>query len=114
MSTSSPAIKALRAAGERGDADAIAELLAQDVVFHSPLTSRVRFEGRDEVVALHRDIFSVLENIDTTEPLVLGDTQAFIFRAQVRGTELEVMNVVRVNEQGQIVEITIFGRRFRG
>jgi hypothetical protein len=74
----------------------------------------VRFEGRDEVVALHRDIFAVLENIDTTEPLVLGDTQAFIFRAQVRGTELEVMNVVRVNEQGQIVEITIFGRPLPG
>ena len=55
------AIAALRAAGERGDANAVAELLAPDVVFHSPLTTRARFEGREEVAALHRDIFAVLE-----------------------------------------------------
>lgn len=110
MSVSAPAIKALRDAGERGDADAIAELLAPDVVFHSPLTSRVRFEGRDEIVALHRDIFAVLEDIETSEPLALGDTEAFSFRARIRGEELEVMNVVRVNEQGLIVDIKIFAR----
>ena len=110
MSVSAPAIKALREAGERVDAEAVAELLAPDVVFHSPLTSRVRFEGRDEVVALHRDIFAVLEDIETTEPLTLGDTEAFSFRARIRGEEIEVMNVVQVNEQGEIVDIKIFGR----
>jgi len=110
MSVSAPAIKALREAGERVDAEAVAELLAPDVVFHSPLTSRVRFEGRDEVVSLHRDIFAVLEDIETTEPLTLGDTEAFSFRARIRGEEIEVMNVVQVNEQGQIVDIKIFGR----
>ena len=114
MSVSAPAIKALRAAGERGDADAVAELLAPDVVFHSPLTSRVRFEGRAEVVALHRDIFAVLEGIETTDPLTLGDTEAFSFRARIRGEELEVMNVVRCNELGQIVEIKIFARPLPG
>jgi hypothetical protein len=114
MSVSAPAIKALRAAGERGDADAIAELLAPDVVFNSPLTTRVRFEGKEEVVALYRDIFAVLEEIETTEPLTLGDTQAFIFRARVRGAEFEAMNVVRVNDDGQIIEFTIFARPLPG
>jgi ketosteroid isomerase-like protein len=114
MSVSAPAVKALRAAGERRDADAIAELLAPDVVFHSPLTTRVRFEGKEEVVALYRDIFAVLEDIDTTEPLALGDTEAFTFRARVRGAEFEAMNVVRVNEHGQIVEFTIFARPLPG
>jgi len=114
MSVSVPAITALRAAGERADASAVADLLAPDVVFHSPLTSRLRFEGKDEVAALHRDIFAVLENIDTSEPLTLGDTQAFTFRAQVRGSELEVMNLVRCNEVGQIAEITIFARPLPG
>ena len=114
MTTSGLAIKALRAAGERGDADALAELLAPDVVFHSPLTARVRFEGRDEVVALHRDIFAVLEDIATTDPLVLGDAGSFSFRARVRGVELEAMNLVRVNEQGQIVELKVFVRPLPG
>jgi ketosteroid isomerase-like protein len=110
----STAITALRTAGERGDADAVAELLAPDIVFHSPMTERIRFEGKDEVAALHRDIFAVLEDIDTTEPLVLGDTQAFSFRARVRGVELEAMNVVRCNESGQIVELTVFVRPLPG
>jgi hypothetical protein len=104
------AITALRAAGESGDADAVAELLAPDVVFHSPMTTRVRFEGKDEVAALHRDIFAVLEDIDTTEPLMLGDTGSFTFRTRVRGVDLEAMNLVRVDEQGQIAECTIFIR----
>jgi hypothetical protein len=107
-------ISALRAAGERGDANAVAELLAPDVVFHSPMTDLVRFEGQEEVAALHRDIFAVLEDIDTTEPLALGDTRAFSFHARVRGVELEAMNLVRCNEQGQIVEFRVFVRPLPG
>jgi hypothetical protein len=106
----STAINALRAAGERGDADAVAELLAPDVVFHSPMSERILFEGKAEVTALHRDIFAVLEGIETTEPLGLGDTRSFSFRARVRGVELEASNLVRFNEQGQIVECTVFVR----
>lgn len=109
-SPASVAIAALRAAGENRDADAVAELLAPDVVFHSPLTARVRFEGKEEVTALYRDIFAVLEDLKTTEPLALGDARAFSFRARVRGVELEAMNLVRCNEQGQITEFTVFAR----
>jgi hypothetical protein len=108
------AIKALRAAGESGDADAVAALLAPNVVFHSPMTERIRFEGKDEVAALHRDIFAVLEDIDTNEPLILGDAGAFSFRARVRGVELEAMNLIRLNDQSQIVEYTVFIRPLPG
>jgi len=115
--TTSPvtaAITALRVAGERGDADAVAELLAPDVVFHSPISARIRFVGREDVTALHRDIFAVLENIETTESLTHGDTGSFSFRARVRGVALEAMNLVRVNEQGQIVECTVYARPLPG
>jgi hypothetical protein len=108
------AITALRAAGESGDADAVAELLAPDVVFHSPFTARLQFEGKEEVAALHRDIFAVLDDIDTTEPLALGDTGSFTFRARVRGVELEAITLVRFNEQGKIVEFKVFVRPLPG
>jgi hypothetical protein len=110
----STAINALRAAGESGDADAVSELLAPDVVFHSPMSATKLFEGREEVTALHRDIFAVLEDIDTTEPLVRDDTGAFSFRARVRGVEHEAMNLVRVNGQAQIAEYTVFVRPLPG
>ncbi|KUH81000.1 MULTISPECIES: nuclear transport factor 2 family protein [unclassified Mycobacterium] len=104
------AITALRAAAENGDPEAVADLLAPDVVFHSPLTSRIRFEGKDEVVALHRDIFAVLDDLGTGEALTLGDTGSFPFTGRVRGQKLEAMNVVRVNEDGLIAEFTVFAR----
>jgi hypothetical protein len=110
----STTIAALRAAGERGDADAVAELLAPDVVFHSPLTTRVRFEGKEEVTALHRDIFAVLQDLTTTEPLALGDTRSFRFSARVRGVPLEAITLVRCDGQGQIAEFTIFARPLPG
>ena len=85
-----------------------------DVVFHSPMTERVVFEGKDEVLALHRDIFAVLDDIGTTEPLVVGDSGSFSFHARVRGVELEAMNLVRCSEQGQIVECKVFVRPLPG
>ncbi|GAA1604317.1 MULTISPECIES: nuclear transport factor 2 family protein [Kribbella] len=110
MENPTAAVEVLRQAGERGDADAVGAVLADDVVFHSPLTDRLTFQGRDEVVALHRDIFAVLEDLHTGEPLTRGDTQAFSFRAQVRGVELEAMNLVRCDEHGKIAELTVFIR----
>jgi hypothetical protein len=123
MSASSPAassspvetaITALRAASENGDGDAVAELLAPEVVFHSPMTTRIRFEGKEEVAALHRDIFAVLEDLDTTEPLALGDMRSFSFRARVRGEELEAVTLLRFNEQAQIIEFKVFVRPLPG
>lgn len=103
-------VDALRVAAERGDGDAVANLLAPDVVFHSPMTSRVAFTGRAEVAALHRDIFAVLDDLRTTEPLALGNTRSFTFRATVRGVELDAVNLVTCDSQGKITEMTIFVR----
>lgn len=109
------AVTALRSAGEDGDADAVAAVLAPDVVFHSPFTQRLPFAGRDEVTALHRDIFAVLTNLKTTEPLALGaDTRSFTFHAGVRGVELEALLLLRFNEKAQIVDYKIFIRPIPG
>jgi SnoaL-like domain len=110
VSPVSAAIAAYRAAGERGDADAISALLAPDVVLHSPLTERVRFAGRDEVTAMHRDIFAVLEELETGEPLARDDTRSFTFRARVRGLELNAMVLAEFNEDARIADLTLFGR----
>jgi hypothetical protein len=99
-----------RAAGERGDADALAVLLAPDVVFRSPMTDRVRFEGRAEVAELHRDIFAILDGLQTTEPLALGNARSFSFTARIRGVELEAHVVLHLNDDDLIDDITVFIR----
>lgn len=103
-------IAALRVAAENADAGALAPILAFDVVFRTPLTSRIRFEGSAEVIALHHDIFAVIKDLSTTEPLTRGDTGVFTFSGHVRGLQLDAVNQVRVNDQGKIAEVTIFAR----
>jgi hypothetical protein len=110
VTPASTAISAYRAAAEGADADAVADLLAPDVVFHSPLTARVRFAGREEVAALHRDIFAILEDLKTSEPLSLDDTRSFTFRARVRGVPLEAVVLAHLDNGARIDEVTIFGR----
>ncbi len=77
---------------------------------HREYGSRARTRSQH----LHRDIFAVLEDLDTTEPLSLGDTRSFTFSAHVRGVELEAVVLARFNEQGQIVELKILGRPLPG
>ena len=107
-------IDALRTAGEEGNADAVAELLAPDVVLHSPMSATKVFSGREAVTALHRDIFAILDDVVTSASLVRGDTGVFAFRAQVRGVEIEAMSQVRVDKEGQILDYTIFVRPLPG
>lgn len=103
-------IAAYRAAAERGDADAVAPLLAEDVAFHSPMTDRMTFTGRAEVTELHRDIFAVLEDLTTSEPLVRENVRSWSFRARVRGVDLSAHVVASVNASGLVEEVTIFVR----
>ncbi len=110
VSPVSASIEAYRAAGERGDAEAVGALLARDVELHSPLTERVRFAGRDEVTAMHRDIFAVFEELETGEPLARDDTRSFTFSARVRGVELNAVVLAEFNEDAQIADLTLFGR----
>lgn len=109
-SPASATIAAFRAAADRGDADAVAALLAPGVVFHSPLTDRVRFEGGEEVAALHRDIFAVLDELRTSDPLPRGDTFAPPFTARVRGVEMKAVILVRLDGRGQIEDLEVYGR----
>ena len=59
---------------------------------------------------MHRDIFAVLEGLETGEPLVRGDKRAFTFRARVRGVEFNAMILAEFNGDAQIADLTLFAR----
>lgn len=103
-------INALRLADREGDVEALGELLAPDVVFRSPLVSTIRFEGREEVMALHRDVFVVLKDRDAAEPLVNDTMACFNFHARVHGADLDGIVYATFNEHGKIIELKVFGR----
>jgi SnoaL-like protein len=98
-----------RAAVERGDIDALGELLAPEVVFHSPVTFHP-FVGRETVRSLLGEVALVFEDFRYTRELGGEGTHALIFAARVGDRELEGLDLLRFDERGLIADFTVMLR----
>jgi hypothetical protein len=98
-----------RLAVERRDLEAAAELFAEDIVFHSPVTFHP-FVGRDTVTRLLGEVVQVFEDFRYTDELVTEGAHALIFRASVADKEIEGVDLLRMNEQGKIADFTVMLR----
>jgi hypothetical protein len=85
------------------DADTLQAMLAEGVVFHSPVQT---YRGRDQVVHLLTIIGTVLDAADVTREL---DGVTF-FAAYVEEHPVDGVLVQRVDEHGRITEITLMLR----
>lgn len=99
-----------RTAGERGDAEGATACLAPDVEFVSPLTERFRFRGRDQVRDLLEVAFTAIEDIRFHTQVGDEATYALFYRARIGAQNLEEAQLLRLDEQGHIRELTLFGR----
>jgi hypothetical protein len=104
---------AFRAAVESRDMEAIPELLAPDIAFHSPVTFHP-FIGRDTVVGLLRLVGQTFEDFRYTDELASDRAHALIFRAAVEGKELEGIDLLRFDEDGLISDFTVMLRPLSG
>jgi hypothetical protein len=105
---------AFRAAVERSDLEAVRELLAPDIVFHSPVTFHP-FIGRDTVAQLLALVADTFEDFRYTDELIAGDgAHALIFRAGIGGKDLEGVDLLRFDQQGLIVDFTVMLRPLSG
>ncbi len=102
-----------RAAVERKDVEAATELLAPDIVFHSPVTFHP-FIGRETVTRLLGLVAETFEDFRYTDEFGGGDTHALIFRASVGGRELEGIDLLRLDEEGLIADFTVMLRPMSG
>lgn len=100
-----------RAAVEQKDLAAAGELLAPDVVFHSPVTFHP-FLGRETVAALLGEVAQVFEDFRYTDELAMDGGHALIFRAGVAGTdrEIEGIDLLRFDSEGLISDFTVMLR----
>jgi SnoaL-like domain len=85
------------------DAEALTALLAEDVVFHSPVQT---YRGRDQTIHLLVIIGRVLDATDITREL---DGVTF-FAAYVGEHPVDGIIVQKVDDYGRIAEITIMLR----
>src|SRR5271166_6065300 len=98
-----------RAAVERQDIDAARELLAQDIVFHSPVTFHP-FLGRDTVIELLSLVAQTFEDFRYTDELTVDGAHALVFKANVAGKELEGIDLLRFDDDGLIADFTVMLR----
>jgi hypothetical protein len=98
-----------RAAVENADLDAAGELLAPEIVFHSPVTFHP-FLGRDTVRRLLGEVAKVFEDFRYTDEVAAGDVHALIFRARVGDREIEGLDLLRIGADGLIADFTVMLR----
>ena len=101
-----------REAVEKMDIAAAAELFAEDIVFHSPATFHP-FVGRETVTRLLGLVAETFEDFRYTDELE-GGTHALIFKAAIGGREIEGIDLLRLDEDGLIVDFTVMLRPISG
>lgn len=115
MSTTEPATGAhptaarFREAVERHDVAAARELLAERIVFHSPVTFHP-FVGRETVTRLLTEVAQVFEDFRYTDELATDGAHALIFRAHVGSREIEGIDLLRFDADGLIEDFTVMLR----
>jgi hypothetical protein len=98
-----------RAAIERMDIDAVGELFAPEIVFHSPVTFHP-FIGKQTVTRLLGEVAQVFEDFRFTDELQMAGAHALIFRATVAGKEIEGIDLLRFDDDGLIADFTVMLR----
>lgn len=91
------------------------ELLADDVVFRSPVAFKP-YEGKHVVYFILTNVIQVFENFTYHREFYTEDDQSVVleFSAIVSEKQLKGIDMIRFNEQGQIVEFEVMIRSLSG
>ena len=91
------------------------ELLAEDVVFYSPVAFNP-YPGKAVVSFILQNVIQVFENFTYHREFISEDGQNVVleFSANVGEAKLKGIDMIRFNDQGQIVEFEVMIRPKRG
>ncbi|HZO61122.1 MAG TPA: nuclear transport factor 2 family protein [Solirubrobacterales bacterium] len=101
--------EAFRTAVEAQDLDRMVDALAEDVVFHSPITFKP-FEGREAVAMLLGVVSRTFEDFRYTDELDGDEVKALVFKARVGDKEVEGLDLLRFDGAGKIADFTVMVR----
>lgn len=104
---------AFRTAVERKEMDAAGELLAEDVVFRSPVVYKP-YEGRDATMLILRAVANVFEGFRYTDQIETGDAAVLVFEASVGDREIQGVDLLRFADDGRVRELTVLVRPMSG
>ena len=100
-----------RKAVESGDLDAVAALLADDVVFTSPVAFKP-YPGKAITAAILRGVSRVFQDFTYVREIANPDGRdhAFVFTATVAGKQLQGCDFLHFDDNGKIDEFTVMVR----
>lgn len=104
-------MRAFRESVEAQDLDAVEALLAENVVFNSPVVFRP-YPGRAITAAILRGAARVFEDFRYVREIgdPDGRDHALVFKARVGGREVDGCDFLHLDETGLIDEITVMVR----
>lgn len=100
---------AFKNAVESWDRDALADSLAEDVSFRSPVVYRP-YEGRDVTLGILEAVSRVFEGFRYLDRIEGEDSAALVFAAEVDGRELEGLDHLTFDGDGRISELRVMVR----
>jgi hypothetical protein len=102
-----------RAAVEARDFDAALSLFADDATLDSPVAFRP-FEGIDAVSVVLRAVSETFEDFHYTDEFASDGSHALVFRARVGDKSVEGLDLIRMDDSGQIKNLTVMVRPMSG
>ena len=102
---------AFRDALAQGDTVTASKLLADDVVFHSPVVFKT-YHGRDDVALVLAGVARVFEDFRYTAEYTSDDGAVLAFATRVGDRALDGVDIVRFGASGEIVEFTVMVRPY--
>ncbi|GAA3635653.1 nuclear transport factor 2 family protein [Streptomyces chitinivorans] len=111
MATEVVGMNPFRRAVEARDEQALADLLAEDVVFTSPVAFRP-YEGKAITAAILRGVMRVFEDFSYTREFSGPDGRdhALVFTATVGGRRIQGCDFLHFDEDGRIDDLTVMVR----
>lgn len=100
---------------ESRDMSILNDLLANDVVFRSPVAFKA-YEGKPVVTFILSNVIQVFENFTYHRQFSTEDQQSIVleFSANVSEKQLKGIDMIRFNEEGKIVDFEVMIRPLSG
>lgn len=102
-------MRAFRQAVEANDLAAVVALLAEDVVFHSPVSHKP-YRGREQVGWILATVATVFEDFTYVAEAENGRSSMLRFRAHIGDRQLEGVDLIERDEAGKVAALTVMVR----
>ncbi|MCU1276979.1 MAG: hypothetical protein JWM53_525 [bacterium] len=102
-------MKAFRRAVEAKDLAALTALLAEDVVFYSPVSFKP-YRGREQVGWILATVATVFEDFVYVDELQTGAHSVLRFRARIGERAAEGVDLIEADEHGAVRSLTVMVR----